>query len=255
MDFGFGIPKQRVNTRKVEKFNFPVMTLEEFKGKGYSRRISFNKAAVIALGFDKDKKDEKLADQLSVSFGFKGQMIFLANTSGTGEPTAIRYNKTSDDLANKELYNYITKILDLDQTVVNEFALTDTGESSFGKALFSATPLTMDQLALARTVDTETEEVLAQNTSEGEAVSVGVPAQANTVPVAETDAFVTNTADVQVPAPTAVAPSEPEFDPSTFNVDPATMPADSNADSFGDIGGFQDTTETFTDDSFGFGAN
>lgn len=173
LQFGFGIPTEtRTRKRKVEKYNFPVITTSEVKGKNFTKRISFNPASLILIGMDKSKEDETVNKSLSISFGFEKGLIYLANTSGIKDPNAIRFSKTSNEIANKKTYEHIIESLDLDDTVENEFKLEETGESYGGYALFQLVLLTNEEKALAQSIEKQDKEASIENTSEGESVQL-----------------------------------------------------------------------------------
>ena len=76
----FGKPNERA--RKEEKYSFPVLTMNQYAGKGTSRKFVFNNAAVVLLG---------LGEESEVGFVFQEGNTYLANITGTAaEVTPIR---------------------------------------------------------------------------------------------------------------------------------------------------------------------
>lgn len=126
----WGITPQR--TVRKEKFNFPAMTLvaiddsKSGKGSGSNRKIAFNKAAIATLGLS--------GDSSAVSFGFAknesgNDQIFLKVVTPSDEKSVYNLNK-SNTFSNKRLFNHVSKLMNLDNSVENTFKLSETADSS-----------------------------------------------------------------------------------------------------------------------------
>lgn len=111
----FGVPNQK--KRKEEKYpDTPVVTIGIDGGKGTSRTMSFNKKAVELLSLKEDA---------TVAFSFDdGIRIMNASQSQVPDNYGIKVTKnTPRRISEKKTYDYISKILELDNSVENEFTL------------------------------------------------------------------------------------------------------------------------------------
>ena len=152
----FGVPSQK--RQKVEKYpNDAVMTIVGYTGqKGAGRKIEFNSTASEKLGFTDDKAE--------VAFSFDGG-LFVANANQQGIPSehAIKVTKNSPrKISDKRTYEYIIKTQGLDETLDNEYFLSQTIQN--GITLFKATlvaELQSSQSDEGNDVDAEFEAVAA----------------------------------------------------------------------------------------------
>jgi hypothetical protein len=103
----WGVPVQRV--KKTEKYDFPVVTMEAIEKEGSNRKFSFNKAALEAL--------ELVGGESTLAIGFTANNDVLIKKDGMFK--LAKNNSFSD----KRTFEYIAKILKLDISVENEFAL------------------------------------------------------------------------------------------------------------------------------------
>ena len=107
------VPAQR--TKKVEKYNYAVVTMSAIEKLGAGRKFTFNKAAQELLSVvGKDR----------VSFGFTpdGQHIYIRKASGTNGFELTQTCSISD----KKTFEFIAKRLELNTEVENEFSLVET---------------------------------------------------------------------------------------------------------------------------------
>jgi len=107
------VPAQR--TKKVEKYNYAVVTMSAIEKLGAGRKFTFNKAAQELLSVvGKDR----------VSFGFTpdGQHIYIRKASGTNGFELTQTCSISD----KKTFEFIAKRLELNTEVENEFSLAET---------------------------------------------------------------------------------------------------------------------------------
>lgn len=106
--FNFGIPK-KVRTVKVEKYpNTPVITMLEIPESGKGYKFDINPKAQEMLGLE-------LIGGEKINFAFVDDDIYVAKLD---EGLTVTMTGT---VSNKPMYDYITKILSLDNTVMNEF--------------------------------------------------------------------------------------------------------------------------------------
>jgi hypothetical protein len=115
----FGIPKKR-NSREEKYPSEPVLTLGIDEGKGKAKSIILNSKAVEELGLDAKKG--------RVAFAFEGGM-FIANAEqdGIDEKHSERVTKSYPRKVNsKRTYDYISKIMNLDNSIEHEFTLNPT---------------------------------------------------------------------------------------------------------------------------------
>lgn len=134
----FGKTDERV--RKVEKYSFSVLTMQQFAGKGTSRKFTLNKAAVALLG---------LEDGSAVGFVFQEGNTYLANTTGTG---AVSYNVTKGNprsFSDGKIYDFISKTMGITDRVLSEdvdMKLEQLNDSTFnGYPVLEVTLLTNDE--------------------------------------------------------------------------------------------------------------
>lgn len=103
------VPAQR--PQKVEKYNYPVVTMG-IVIKGGARKFSFNKASQELL----DIKGEG-----RVSFGFNTEAKIVAVRKAEGE-AGLRLTKTCTT-SDKRTYEFMSKLLELSNDVENEFKI------------------------------------------------------------------------------------------------------------------------------------
>ena len=105
------VPAQR--TKKEEQFTSPVVTISALTKVGAGRKFTFNKAAQELLG---------IVGEDRVSFGFQPstQSIFLKKATGDA---GFKLTKTCT-LSDKRTYEFITKMLQLNNGIENHFSLT-----------------------------------------------------------------------------------------------------------------------------------
>jgi hypothetical protein len=104
----WGVPTQR--TKKMEKFNTPVITMNSLAKKGAGRKFQFNKAAVEALGLE--------SGESYITFGFQGDKILVLASADEQSPASLKITK-SYSISNKKTYEYIAKSKDLDTNSEN----------------------------------------------------------------------------------------------------------------------------------------
>jgi hypothetical protein len=109
----WGVPTQR--TRKVEKFDTPVITMNSLAKKGAGRKFQFNKAAVEALGLE--------GGETYITFGFQGNNVLVMASSDEQSPASLKITK-SHSISNKKTFEYIAKINALDTNAENYLHLT-----------------------------------------------------------------------------------------------------------------------------------
>ena len=108
----FGIPKQR--TTRPELFpDTPVVTMQEWEGKGYNKRFVFNKKAVEVMNLEPGLS--------RINFAFDGDIAYIAKQPG--EDSVLVGKNLS--ISNKNFYDYIAKIYNLDSSVDNHLELAD----------------------------------------------------------------------------------------------------------------------------------
>lgn len=111
------VPSQR--PQKVEKYDYPVMTMAALTKPGAGRRFSFNKAAQELLGI---KGEDRL------SFGFSADKSIVAIRKADGD-AGLRLTK-SCTISDKRTFEFISKTLELSNDVENEFkVVNDEGYS------------------------------------------------------------------------------------------------------------------------------
>jgi hypothetical protein len=102
----WGIPTQR--TKKVEKFNTPVITMSAI-AEGTGRKFSFNKAAQETLGLVKGESH--------VALGFHENNIYVKSLVKE-TPTSFKLTNTHT-FSNKKTFEYIAKVQELDTSIEN----------------------------------------------------------------------------------------------------------------------------------------
>jgi len=107
------VPSQR--QRKVEKYDYPVMTMAALSKPGAGRKFSFNKAAQELLGI---KGEDRL------SFGFNTEAKIVAVRKADGD-AGLRLTKTCT-ISDKRTFEFISKTLELSNDVENEFKVVDS---------------------------------------------------------------------------------------------------------------------------------
>ena len=114
----FGIPNQR--KKRVEKYpENAILTLAVDGGKGTSRAMFINTKGETLLG---------LSDTSNVAFSFAEDTndVYILNAKQPGVPEefGIRVTKALPrKVSDKRTYEYISKILELDNTIENHFEL------------------------------------------------------------------------------------------------------------------------------------
>ena len=146
----FGKPDER--TRKVEKYDFAVLTMEKFHGKGTARKFVFNKAATALLG---------LGEESSVGFVFQEGNTYLANTTGINAKESYNVTKGSPkSFSNSKIFDYVAKKFNVEELVRLEdveYTLTTVNDTEY-----NGYPV----LAVNRLTETEaTEEVVEEETT------------------------------------------------------------------------------------------
>lgn len=162
----WGVPTQR--TRKTEKFNTPVITMNSLAKKGAGRKFQFNKAAQEALGLEEGES--------YITFGFTGDsktIVVLASDSEKN-PSSLKITK-SYSISNKKTYEFIAKTKDLDTEVENHLHLVAVDGQSYMEVSMievDGEPTAEENLGAENVTETEevvTEEVVAEEeTAESE---------------------------------------------------------------------------------------
>ena len=116
----WGVPNQR--TRHVEKYpDTPVMTMKVYTGeKGTSRGYVLNKKAIEALGYTGEGEER-------ISFSFDERNITIGNTTNMEGIPSYRVTKKGN-LSDKKTFDFISKLLSLDNTIENEFSIEINGK-------------------------------------------------------------------------------------------------------------------------------
>ena len=176
----WGIAPQR--TARKEKFNFSAMTMvaiddsKSGKGSGSNRKMSFNKAAIAALGLK--------GDESAVSFGFSANVdgspkIFLRAVAPSEDKSVYTLNK-GNAFSNKRMFEHISKLMNLDSSVEHAFKISSADEGIFTLELVSndtvaVTPVeTVVEDTVEDTIETVTEEVATPEADVEEAEGGGV---------------------------------------------------------------------------------
>jgi hypothetical protein len=126
------VPAQR--KRKEEQFTTPVVTMSSLEKVGAGRKFTFNKAAQELLG---------IVGEDRVSFGFQAstKSIFIKKASGDA---GFKLTKTCT-LSDKRTYEFISKMLELNNDVENHF---DLATSSIGQGVVGMTLMVTDNVVI-----------------------------------------------------------------------------------------------------------
>lgn len=109
----WGVPTQR--TRKVEKFNTPVITMSAI-AEGTGRKFSFNKAAQDLLGLVKG--------EAYVGIGFSGDNVYVKSFDNDDSPTSFKLTNTFT-FSNKKYFEYLAKLNGLDTSTENHLHIEE----------------------------------------------------------------------------------------------------------------------------------
>lgn len=147
----FGVPSKK--NRKEEKYPLiPVMTVGIDGGKGTSRTITFNAKAVEILELDEKKA--------TVAFSFDDGILVM-NGEQPQIPNDYKILVTKvlpRRISHKKTYSFISKSLNLDNTIENEFKIERVekvdGEPTVFKAILDAVTTVSEDLNLEKN-DTE----------------------------------------------------------------------------------------------------
>lgn len=120
----WGVPTAN-RTRKEEQFTVPVLTMTALLKDGASRKFSFNKAAVSALGL--------IGKESYIRVGFQGNSIFVMNAGvvekdEAGNPLTEAPSNSfllagNNSFADKKVFEYIVKTRELSNQVENHLHL------------------------------------------------------------------------------------------------------------------------------------
>lgn len=126
------VPAQR--KKKEEQFTTPVVTMSSLEKVGAGRKFTFNKAAQELLG---------IVGEDRVSFGFQAstKSIFIKKASGDA---GFKLTKTCT-LSDKRTYEFISKMLGLNNDVENHF---DLAASTIGQGVVGMTLMVTDNVAI-----------------------------------------------------------------------------------------------------------
>lgn len=154
----FGKPDER--TRRVEKYDFPVLTMEKFHGKGTSRRFVFNKAAAALLN---------LGEESTVGFVFQEGNTYLANTTGVATKESYGVTKgTPKSFSNGKIFDYVAKKFDVAERVLLEdieYTLTQLNDTEYnGHPVLQVSLLQEDAVVVEEEDDTMVEEIVLEAT-------------------------------------------------------------------------------------------
>lgn len=141
----FGVPNQK--QKKEEKYpNLAVATVLIDGGKGTSRAISFNKKACELLKLDEEAK---------IAFSFdKKVLVMNADQSAVPDAYGIKVTKNAPRrISEKKTYQFMSKMLGLDNTIENEFTLELNDDNELGIVAFELKPLVVETEAVADVVD------------------------------------------------------------------------------------------------------
>ena len=119
----FGVPNQR--RKREEKYpDTPVITIDIDGGKGSTRKMYLNDKAIELLGLPENNA--------MVAFHFpmdnpKNIAIYNGDQAGIPKDICLRVTKTHPrGIGDKKTYQYISKVLELDTSVENEFRINTT---------------------------------------------------------------------------------------------------------------------------------
>lgn len=157
----WGVPTQR--TRKVEKFNTPVITMNSLAKKGAGRKFQFNKAAVEALGLE--------AGESYITFGFTkdNKTIVVLASDAEQNPSSLKITK-SYSISNKKTYEFISKTKDLDTNCENHLHLAKVE----GQPYLEVSMIEVDGNTYSSESESTEEVVETENTKEEEIVAEAV---------------------------------------------------------------------------------
>jgi hypothetical protein len=155
----WGVPTQR--TKKVEKFNTPVITMNSLAKKGAGRKFQFNKAAVEALGLE--------AGESYITFGFQGDKILVLASADEQSPASLKITK-SYSISNKKTYEYIAKSKTLDTNYENYLHLVKVD----GQPYLEVSMIKIDGNTYPSEAEATEEVVETENTKEEEVVAEAV---------------------------------------------------------------------------------
>lgn len=160
--FKFGLPPRRETKVKVEKYDFPVITLEADKGPKTAKTFIFNKEAIAALDLNIDQKlkeEEKYVTQFT-AFAFQDGKVFLCNATDFKDEVIAKGLTKTGTFSDKKYYDLITKLFKTDNQLDVELKLIDTGESYNGKTMYELVGLTAEELSTAK--DTSSNAAIAE---------------------------------------------------------------------------------------------
>jgi hypothetical protein len=106
------VPSQR--QQKVEKYDYPVVTMAALSKPGAGRKFTFNKASQELLNIQGEDR---------VSFGFNNDRTIVAIRKAEGE-AGLRLTKTCTT-SDKRTYEFMSKLLKLNNDIENEFKVCE----------------------------------------------------------------------------------------------------------------------------------
>lgn len=164
----FGVPNTR--TKKEEKYpGLAVVTLKATQ-KGHAKKFEFNTQSSDDMMFHDDSK---------VSVSFIDGEIFLVNTTECDD-IVEKYKLTKGtpkSFSNSKVYSHAVKMLDLNESIDNEFVISVMEDADFeGNSLFKMTKidLSTESEEMNDTAD-EQESSLAENESNEEMEAIPEP--------------------------------------------------------------------------------
>jgi len=128
------VPSQR--QQKVEKYDYPVMTMAALTKPGAGRKFSFNKTAQELLNIQGEDR---------ISFGFNADRTIVAVRKADGD-AGFKLTKTCT-LSDKKTFEFISKILKLSNNVENEFKICEN-EGYFSLELIDPRADTRPELSM-----------------------------------------------------------------------------------------------------------
>jgi len=117
MEFG-KLKKASKRVTKEEKYDYPVMTVHTKPEKGFSNKVSFNKAAIKEFGFEEGGK---------LAFAFDGDSLFCK----IGED-AYTVTKTEGTISDKSLCEALWEHFEVDGTEEIELAIYEEADNIYG---------------------------------------------------------------------------------------------------------------------------
>lgn len=153
MEVVWGVPTGTIK-RRVEKYDTPVVTMAAILKDGAGRKISFNKAAVEALGLVKPTEEEATF----VAVGFIEDDLFVKAFTTEGD-NMFKTNK-SFSFSDKRTFEYIIKKKSLEIGVENHLHL----EEVEGQGMFKVTNITHSE-AEVKTPDAALPEATKSSTT------------------------------------------------------------------------------------------